>query len=101
MEGQGRNIATIYGSSAGMTESRDGLADNKTGNAIRGSTRSIPVVREQYCLCTPTTRLEKRLVITVLTLVVVIILLLVLIIVLATRDEEVKKLARSFISIDT
>jgi hypothetical protein len=42
MEGQGRNIATIYGSSAGMTESRDGLADNKTGNAIRGSTRSIP-----------------------------------------------------------
>jgi hypothetical protein len=58
------------------------------------------VVREQYCMCTPTTKLEKRLVITVATLAVVITLLLVVIIVLlaTTRDGEdpgLKKIVRA------
>lgn len=52
------------------------------------------VVREQYCVCTPTTRLEKRLVITVVMLVVLVILLLVTIIVLAMRDEDGRNLQR-------
>lgn len=83
MEGRGQTLATIYGSSAGTADSGEGLADNK-----RGGTRSTPVVREQYCVCNPTTRLEKRLVITVVTLAVVIILLIVVVIVLVTRDPD-------------
>jgi len=49
-------------------------------------------------MCTPKTRLEKSLVIAVVTLVVVIILLLVIIIVLATRDmndQQVEKLVKA------
>jgi hypothetical protein len=38
MEGQRRNIVTIYGSTAGMAESREGLADS----AMKGSTSSLP-----------------------------------------------------------
>lgn len=48
------------------------------------------VVREQYCMCAPTTQLEKRLVITVVTLVVVIIVLIVIVIVLACVKDEQK-----------
>jgi hypothetical protein len=53
------------------------------------------VVREQYCMCTPTTKLEKILVITVVTLAVIIILLLAAIIVLlATRDGDGPEIRR-------
>ena len=52
------------------------------------------VVREQYCMCAPKTRLEKRLVITVVTLVVVIIVLLVIIIVLAGRAVDRQAMQR-------
>jgi cell division protein FtsL len=41
------------------------------------------VVREQYCLCSPKTRLEKVLIIVVVTLVLIIILLVVAVGVLA------------------
>ena len=37
MEGRGKTIATIYGSSVGTAETGEGLADNK-----RGGTRSTP-----------------------------------------------------------
>lgn len=101
MEGQGKNIPTISGSSAMMDMSGEDLADNRSGSVDMGSTRSIPVVREQYCMCTPKTRLEKRLFITLVTLLVVIISLLVIIIILATRDmddKEVKKLVKALTS---
>lgn len=68
--------------------SGEDLADNKSGSVDMGSTRSIPVMREQYCMCSPKTRLEKILAIIVVTLILVIIALLVIIIVLATRDME-------------
>jgi hypothetical protein len=49
---------------------------------------------KQYCICTPKSRLEKRLVITVVILVVVIILLLVTVIVLAVRSVDGQELQR-------
>jgi hypothetical protein len=45
------------------------------------------VVREQYCLCKPTTRLEKRLIIVVVTLSVIIVLLIIAISILADRER--------------
>jgi hypothetical protein len=44
------------------------------------------VVREQYCQCSPTTRLEKRLAIAVAILLVVVVLLVVATSVLAHRE---------------
>lgn len=90
MERQGKNIPTISGSSAVTIESGKHLADDRNDSVDMGSTSSIPVVREQYCMCTPKTRLEKRLVITVMTLTVLIISLLVIIIILATSDMDNK-----------
>jgi uncharacterized membrane protein len=49
-------------------------------------------------MCTPKTRLEKRLFITLVTLLVVIISLLVIIIILATKDmddKEVQKIVKA------
>jgi hypothetical protein len=45
------------------------------------------VVREQYCQCSPTTKLEKRLVIAVVILALVTVLLLVAMSVLADRER--------------
>jgi hypothetical protein len=45
------------------------------------------VVREQYCLCTPTTRLEKILVIVVVILALIIVLLIIAISVLGDRER--------------
>jgi hypothetical protein len=39
MEGQNRNLAVIYEPTAGITESREGLGDNNSGN---GRTSNIP-----------------------------------------------------------
>jgi hypothetical protein len=44
------------------------------------------VVREQYCQCSPSTKLEKRLAIVVAILVLVVVLLVVAISVLADRE---------------
>jgi hypothetical protein len=45
------------------------------------------VVREQYCLCSPSTKLEKRLIIVVVTLVVIILVLTIFISILAEKDK--------------
>jgi uncharacterized membrane protein (DUF106 family) len=45
------------------------------------------VVREQYCQCSPTTKLEKRLIIVVVILAVVTLLLLIAMSVLADRER--------------
>jgi len=53
------------------------------------------VEREQYCMCTPTTQLEKRLYITVVALAVVIIVLVVIVIVLgAARSMDGDQMQR-------
>jgi uncharacterized membrane protein (DUF106 family) len=46
------------------------------------------VVREQYCQCSPTTKLEKRLVIVVVILALVTVLLLIAMSVLADRERS-------------
>lgn len=57
------------------------------------------VVREQYCQCSPTTKLEKRLVIVVVILAVVIVLLLTAMSVLADRERtrNVKDIMKSLL----
>jgi hypothetical protein len=58
------------------------------------------VVREQYCQCSPTTKLEKRLVIVVLILALAVVLLVIAISLLADREgtRDVKDIMKSLLN---
>ncbi|XP_069699684.1 uncharacterized protein [Periplaneta americana] len=96
MYGQRKMIPTIYNPNEAI-QSREMLAINGFSNVPSGSNRSLPVVREQYCMCTPTTRLEKRLTMAVVVLIVVVVILLVGISILADRltDGDLKNVVKT------
>ncbi|XP_021931808.1 uncharacterized protein LOC110835656 [Zootermopsis nevadensis] len=92
MPGQNKELSTIYGSQVGKTESFEVMADMRNGNVSMGSSGSLPVYREHYCICTPKTQLEKTLIIVVVVLALITVVLIIVISVLAGDKEKARSL---------